>query len=446
MRDRLTVAIIAHAGNQNLGDEALVAAVIDGVRRHAPAAVIRAFSLNPTDTSARHGIAAFPLRRGSPASEAAGTDEGVAGPRWRAVRPGLKRVVQAVPGLHPLLRGVRTGVRLAGRVLAEPAFLVASYLRLRGVDVLLVAGSQQLNDAYGGPWGFPYTLFKWSCLARLTGTEIAFLSVGAGPVSAPLSRWFVRRALSLARYRSYRDAISSRLVEGFGVRGANPVAPDLVYGLRIAPPPPPPPPRPREVRSPPLVGANPVPFYDGRYWPVDDPATYRNYVRTLAAFGDWLVDSGHRVLFFPTQLRADPLVIDDIRRAMRSNGHGRGTAAVVPGRRIASLGDLIAEIADTDIVVASRYHGILIALLLEKPVLGIAYHPKSLELMATMGQAEYAIEAARCEPDLLIERFRSLEARAAAVRGEIAGRLAALQDALERQYRDVLGVVRGGRR
>jgi polysaccharide pyruvyl transferase WcaK-like protein len=431
------VGIIAHAGNQNLGDEALVAAVIDAVRRHAPRAKICAFSMNSADTATRHGIPAFPLRRVEHRAESPGSVE-AGGARWEGLAPWLRRGVKAVPWLRAMLRGARAGLRVALHAAQEPTFLVQSYGLLRGVDLLIVAGSQQLNDAYGGPWGFPYTLFKWSVLARLARTKVAFLSVGAGPINSPLSRWFVRGALSLARYRSYRDAISSRLVQGFGVPGDHPVAPDLVYGLRMAAAPA----RRDDTPSQLVVGANPVPFYDGRYWSADRPEIYWHYVQTLAAFADWLVQGGRRVMFFPTQLRADPLVIEDVRRLMKVNGgqhHGR----LVPVGPIASLDDLAREIGRMDIVVANRYHGILIALLLNKPVIGLAYHRKSVELMTLMGQAPYAIDVSTCTPDLLMDRFSALEATATVVKRQIAERVAALRVDLERQYDQVFALLNG---
>ena len=57
-----------------------------------------------------------------------------------------------------------------------------------------------------------------------------FVSVGAGPLTTWLGRGLVRRALSLAHYRSYRDEPSKRYVESIGCTvGDDPVYPDLVF-------------------------------------------------------------------------------------------------------------------------------------------------------------------------------------------------------------------------
>jgi polysaccharide pyruvyl transferase WcaK-like protein len=433
-RRRLSIGVLAHAGTRNLGDEALVAAVLQGIRRCAPDAEIRAFTGDPDDTRARHGVAAFPIRnRRFPAPEAApARRDGRA--RAAELFARTKAALKAVRPLHRALVVARRGLVAVRNVAAEPVFLLRSYCRLRGVRLVLVAGSQQLNDAYGGPWGFPYTLWKWSVLAKLAGAKVAFLSVGAGPIRARLSRLFVRWALALASYRSHRDTLSAELMRSLGVRGAGHVVPDLAYGLPVergaaaA----------RPVSSRWVVGINPVPFCDGRYWPDPDPRAYARYVATLAGFADWLAERGHRILFFPTQLRADPPVIADIREAMRAGGRS-GCVLALPA--ITSLGDVMAAIARTDIVVANRYHGILLALLLEQPVLGLAYHGKSVELMRGMGQGQYVLEAGRCTADALIERFTALTARADAVRAAIRERVGGLREAVLAQYDRVFALV-----
>jgi hypothetical protein len=48
------------------------------------------------------------------------------------------------------------------RVSHECKFLWVSYRRLKGFRLLLIAGSNQFLDNFGGDWGFPYTLLKWS--------------------------------------------------------------------------------------------------------------------------------------------------------------------------------------------------------------------------------------------------------------------------------------------
>jgi polysaccharide pyruvyl transferase WcaK-like protein len=437
---RRKIGIFSHGGTKNLGDEALFAAVIQNVRMRIPDAEIIGFTINPDDTGARHGVPCFPIRHTDgtpPAHSAPGSVPSTANPEVEmsantGATEKIKDALKRIPGLRPLLSRSRRFARAVRTILAEPKFLLDSYRRLQGVELLLVAGSQQLNDIYG-VWGFPFTLYKWTLLAKLAGTKVAILSVGAGPIDAPLSKFFIRRVLNRVSYRSYRDAISSSLVRSLGVKGSHPVFPDLVYSLQLPSPKPAPAGAARVV-----VGTNPVPFYDGRYWRSSDPARYEQYVHKFAKFAEWLDESGHAVLFFPTQARADVLTIADIRRAM--NGSGQ-SANILPGNTIETLEDLVTEISRADLVVANRYHGILISLMMNKPVLGVAYHEKSRALLAQVGQGDYALNIADFKTEELIERITALEANAPAIKKQIAECMAPLRKALGEQYDTVFSLI-----
>lgn len=435
---RRKIGVFSHAGTKNLGDEALMAAVIQNVRARVPNLEILGFTINPQDTQQRHGIPSFPIRRlDDPVPESASAESRTSAPSTSAPETassarGWKQSIKAVPGVTSVLRGLRALQTVLENAALEPKFLLDSYRRLRGVELLLVAGSQQLNDIYGA-WGFPITLFKWFLLARLTGTKVAVLSVGAGPISSRFSRFLIRRVLRMCSYRSYRDAISSKLVESIGVNGSNPVFPDLVYSLRL----PLPRPAPKEAESA-VVGINPVPFYDARYWATPDATRYHDYVQKFARFTEWLHQNGYSTLFFPTQARADVLTIQDIRSELNGNTNSLRMVASNP---IQNLDDLISEIARADLVVANRYHGILLSLLLNKPVLGVAYHEKSRALLEQAGQGDYALNIADFSIQELIEKISALHANSVQAKKEMASRIAPLREALERQYDKVFGLI-----
>jgi polysaccharide pyruvyl transferase WcaK-like protein len=72
--------------------------------------------------------------------------------------------------------------------------------------------------------------------------------------------------------------------------------------------------------------------------------------------------------------------------------------------------------------------------LLNKPVIGIAYAPKTKDLMAQMGHADYALDIFNCDLAALQERFVSLEVRTMEVKEDIARAIGVHQIALEAQY------------
>src|SRR5690606_39210187 len=108
---------------------------------------------------------------------------------------------------------------------------------LKKVDTLVVSGGGQLDDYWGGPWGHPYALAKWTLLARLMRRRVVVLSVGFGTLESRMSRLLTRIALRWAHYRSYRDEGSRRLMRAavFRPADADPVLPDLAFSLARAP-------------------------------------------------------------------------------------------------------------------------------------------------------------------------------------------------------------------
>jgi polysaccharide pyruvyl transferase WcaK-like protein len=390
------IGVLGHYGNANLGDEAIIQAVMDEIRRRWPDAAVYAISNNPGDSAARYGVPAVSVYHGglvepppgpvappeAPATSASPRSGAAGGPGQPTGRRGglLRRVRRLAAGLLHASAAVGGELGRAWRC----------YRRARGLDLLLVAGSNQMLDNFGGPWGFPYLNFRWSLLARLAGCRVAWLSVGAGPLEAPLSRRLVRASVRLADYVSVRDEGSRRLLAEIGVRRACRVFPDLAHGLRHddghraahggA--------RPGGGR--PVVGINVMPIYDERYWPERSRDKYRRYVRELAALTTALIGDGREVFLFGTHPK-DALVAEDVLEALAA-GPGGPAARSIPVRASRRVEELLEVIESADAVVATRFHGALLSLLCERPVLALCYYRKTRELMLEHGQdAELAV-------------------------------------------------------
>ncbi len=430
------IGVFGHVGNENLGDEAIIAAVIQNIRLRCPEAQIYGFTIDPDDTKERHKINSFPIRW---IDKLEHRRRGILGNenshRPSKLAQAVKAKLRSVPVAFVFLNAMRRSGRVLVGGIREFKFLIQAYRNLKGMDLLIIAGSQQLIDYVGGPWAFPYTLFKWALLAKVVKTRVAFVSVGAGPIQSRLGKFFARNSLALASYRSYRDETSRAFVNALGVFGENAVFPDLVYSLLIDSPP-----AGGFHRSLPIVGINPVPFSDGRYWLGANACQYERYVRELADFALWVIQRGYQVLFFPTQLRADPPVINDIKNLMKEKAD-RDLSQNIVDKTICCFEDLVSAICITDIVVATRFHGIIIPYILNRPVLGIAYQRKTVDLMTQMGQSEYVVHINSFDADSLKRRFISLEARSKKVEEGIEHRRSAFRRALSDQYDQVLRLV-----
>ena len=210
-------------------------------------------------------------------------------------------------------------------------------------------------------WG-PYDLFRWSIAARLCRCKILFVSVGAGPLYSRAGRFFVKTALSLADFRSYRDESSLRYLEGIGFRAGNdPVYPDLAFSLpeSIVP---------RghdgEGRRP-VVGLG-LMEYAGRY-SVERPSTsvYSAYLEALVEFTEWLFAHEYDVRLLIGD-RVDTHVTQEFKSLLKKRSVMYGEERIID-EPIASVDDLLKQLAATDVVVATRFHNVLLALLLNKP-------------------------------------------------------------------------------
>jgi polysaccharide pyruvyl transferase WcaK-like protein len=292
-----------------------------------------------------------------------------------------------------LLRAVYEGPR-------KLACFARAIRHVRKLDVLLVCGGGALDDFGAPPYGSPLTLFAWCLAARLSGTRLGFVSVGAGPINHPISRWLLKSAASMAQYRSYRDTISKTFLEniGFDTR-KDAVYPDLAFRLPV-------PPSTRTGDEQLAVGVG-VMVYRG--WGNDTTqgaAVYADYLRKITDFVLWLLDHGHRVRMLTGDV-LDRLAVDDV---------VGGVAAARPhlsrdqliAEPMYSVHDLMGQIADTDVVVATRFHNVVCALKMCKPTVSIGYTEKNDVLMAEMGLGQFCQHIARLDPELLIEQFTDL--------------------------------------
>ena len=102
--------------------------------------------------------------------------------------------------------------------------------------------------------------------------------------------------------------------------------------------------------------------------------------------------------------------------------------------KVSSVEELLAHLADTDVVVATRFHNLVLALLLDKPVVALSYHEKIASLMSGVGLSQFCQEVDALDLGGLIERFTRLEREAAATRSLIGRKAAEYRKALDEQY------------
>ncbi|MGH6944337.1 MAG: polysaccharide pyruvyl transferase family protein [Geminicoccaceae bacterium] len=298
-------------------------------------------------------------------------------------------------------------LRVLDRLSLKAPRQLASLVRAIGhacrLDVLIVPGTGILDDFQAGPRGIPLALFGWCLAARLCGTRIAFVSIGAGPIEHPLSRWLMKSAVAMAHYRSYRDTVSKAFMESIGFDTRNDaVYPDLAFKL-----PAPSSSRRQDAEDGPLtVGVGVMTYHGWRTDSTSGAAIYAAYLEKITSFVLWLLDRGHSVRILMGESGDRHVVADVLANVAAARPDLPQDRLLADPMR--SLHDLMRQIAETDAVVATRFHNVVCALKSGKPTVSIGYAQKNDVLMAEMGLGRFCQHIERLDLDLLIEQFTEL--------------------------------------
>lgn len=430
----LRIGIFGHYGNRNLGDESIIEAVIANLRERLPDAELVCLSINPADSRDRHQVEAFPIRYRPDYPEAGITRASghataqAATPPSPATAAGWKARLRKMPVTGLLIRVIARARDTAATLARERRFLRQARARVSSLDLLLITGSNQFLDNFGGPWGFPYTLLKWTLLAKRTGARVAYISVGAGPLTHPLSFFMIRQALKRADFVSFRDQGSLDLIRRHtGIEG--PVFPDLAHSLAARYPYT----RSTSGRSCLRVAVNPMPVYDARYWYEADDEKYRAYVGHLSSLCRQILTDGHELALFSTQHKDENVMADILARLQQDPGFS-GWSARIFEQRNRSVQELMANLAQSDLVVATRFHATVLPLQLGIPVLGICYYRKAQELLDDVGLGDFQVPLDTLDPDLLIDKYRTLSHRVRNGEIELSQAMERYRQALDEQY------------
>jgi polysaccharide pyruvyl transferase WcaK-like protein len=405
-KKRQKISFFGHFGTLNFGNESTFQSMLYHLRRLLAEAEVACICSFPEALATTGSIKAVPISR-------------IMVKPWNLPNPIVR-----------LLRKVFVGIP------SELYRWLDAFRTLKGTDMFIIPGTGLLTDAYGlFGWG-PYNLFKWTAMAKLRRCKVLFVSVGAGPIYGTLGKYLVKSALSLADFRSYRDESSREWLKGIGFRADNDqIYPDLVFSLpetvipRLD----------NKQRSRSVVGLG-LMEYAGRY-SVAEPsnAIYLSYLDNLVVFVKWLLAQDYDVRLLIGDDYDNPVTQEF--RSLLSSRLGPYDEKRIIDQPISSAQQLLSQLAATDIVVATRFHNILLALLLNKPVISISFHHKCTSLMSEMGLLEYCHDINHMHADRLIEQFQDVERNAEKLKTVIRQKVEQSRKALDEQYSLILKCV-----
>lgn len=395
---RRKIALFGTFGTGNLGNECTLQAMLLNIRRRAPNVQVSCICTRPEETASTYGIRALAIRE----MPLRGTNNRA----WR------------------LLRKISIGIPV------ELYRWFSVIKELMGSHMLMMTGTGMLSDSGIGPLGLHYDILRWSVVAKLCRCKLLFVSVGAGPLRHPLARFFVKAALRMADYRSYRDNFSKGYVKSIGFDAdADAVYPDLAFSLPEGMLPNDQ--RDGDKRAP--VGVGLITHYVQRSLSDDVEQTYREYVTKMARFIGWLVEHNRTVRLLIGDVVYDSRVRNDVRTLLEQSGLTYEKSNIID-EPTGSFEELLSQLATTKVVVASRFHNLLLALMLGKPALAISFHEKDDSLMTAVGLQEFCQDIANLDVSTLIEQFVRLEKNADRLREEIRLKTKSYRMELDKQY------------
>jgi polysaccharide pyruvyl transferase WcaK-like protein len=399
MTDGPHLALISPYDAGNLGDAAILESVSGALRALDPGCRFTAVTLAPLAMPDYHGLPGRPITGASLEFYAISTSEGSSSadgeaapvdPPESAQRPvsesprraGLMSRLGRLPLIGPLLKRLRDVARFA---IADLRHWRESHAWLADVNCVMVAGGGQFDDEWGGAWGHPYALFKWSVLARMRRLPFVVASVGVCRTEDRLARYFFARAMRNASLLTFRDADSKDRALAIESRCPGKLVPDLAFALNPAVP--------AGVSRAPAaaarrlrVGVSPIAYRMPGAWPIPDAARFEEYMNVLLELVARLRAAGHEVILFTSE-RTDRDVVHRVRQHFDAAG-GPPLECALPDR----LHELLGALNSFDVIVTSRLHGVILSHVLGKPAAALSYDRKVRAHMQDMEQERFCID------------------------------------------------------
>lgn len=388
------IALFGLFGVGNFGNEASLRSAIDAARAQVPEREVVCVGAAPDVVSAMHGVRAVPIQMSS----------------WEDRYHRSHRVV-----------------RLAIRPFIEWRRTVAARRFLEGCSAAIVPGTGILDDFGVRPWEMPWELYRWTRQAERAGVAFSFVGVGAGPIADPTNRWLMVRAARQAASRSFRDDGSRAFLAALGATTAgDPVVPDVVFGLSHLPP------TPVRTTAPLRVGLGVMAYYGWENDPTRGSAVFERYVARLAELARGLLDDGHELRILIGE-HSDEIAVARLTQVL-----GPDVAPRIAVEPISSIEELLGQIDQVDVVVATRFHNVVGALMMERPVVSIGYAAKNQEVLERYGLGAHHHPVDDFDPEDVRRDLDALVARWDVLHPTVAAQRAADRAEVRERYRTAL--------
>jgi polysaccharide pyruvyl transferase WcaK-like protein len=393
-RQQAQILLLGLFGCGNYGNDASLDAMVRFLRREMPRANLTCVCVDPAEVRQTFGL------------------DGV-----RIDWPGFTSPALAVLD--------RLAYRLPRRVLNW----ARTVRTVQGFDAMIVPGTGMLCDYRTNPFGAPYWFFRWATAARLCGVPLFLVSVGAGPIERPFSRWMLKWVARAASYRSFRDANSRDFVASLGVDTRDDgVYHDIAFSLPV----PALPQRTPDGENQVTVGVGLIAYNGWQGQARSDLDIYATYLAKMVRFVCCLLDRGYRVLLLAGEV-SDERVVSDLLARVSEVRDPEIFQAGLKAEPSGSLYSVMQQMSQTDVVVASRYHNIVCALMMKRPTISISYSIKGDALMRDAELDKFCQPIEELDVGGLLAQLTEIVANKEAYSELIADRMRSFRSSLTKQ-------------
>jgi polysaccharide pyruvyl transferase WcaK-like protein len=383
----LRIGVYGMFGIDNIGNDATLAAFLEGLEEYLPDATVVVVSPNPSRTTHEVGVPAIPVGESQRTGPSA----------------------------------TRASVQI---LLAGWAYGTAAWSGARHFDALVICGTGVLESTT------PKTalrLLAWTGASSLRRRPVLWLNVGVDSISNPRARSIARTCARLTTYKSLRDPLSLRSAERQGLPVENSrVFPDLVYARKTDGSPP-------QRHGPRQVVISPV--SSGRYgWATSDTDrrdTLERNTSILAQFANHLLTRDLTVKVVSANPRDDPAV-ESLLGAIKRTDEGSAGSLLVD--RVLTMEGLLQSLSGSHAIVASRYHTLIAAHLLATPVISLGYSAKFEEAQRMFGLGGFSQPLEQLELTPLLEQFAELDSNRDALAERMVRALDHVRDQVSRGW------------
>jgi polysaccharide pyruvyl transferase WcaK-like protein len=409
MKNYQQIALLGNFGSGNLGNEGSLFSMLKHIQQYRSSDYLKCICTNPDIVMKEHHINAVALNIQNESK------------------------IRNVKGIRMYLWKILKRLRIP-IIIADWYW---SFRCLKNIDAMIIPGTGILDDFCVSPMGIPYDLFRWCVVAKIYKIKTLFISVGAGPIHHPVSRWLMKSATKTACYRSYRDNYSKEFMENIGLLTKNDeIAPDLVFSIK-----------PRNpvsisanLRNKKIVGVG-IMNYLGFGKRTDDAnEIYSAYINKVSEFIVELCKKGYFVRLLIGDVSSDNLAIIDILNRIDKLDKNSANN-IVKSDPIQSISDLIKEISSSDIVVATRFHNLVYALILRKPVVSFGYAPKNDELLKDIELEEYVQQVEKVNISKLIYQVDQAYKNMNFIEQKIDSKLDDYNRCLNKQFEKIYSII-----